>query len=65
MFFSEAMARHYHENEDKEEAQRLADKKFEDFIQGIDEPDSEEPNKDWLDNVASAMVTTRDDKEKR
>lgn len=46
MFFSEAMARHYHENEDKEGAQRLADKKFEDFIQGIDEPDSEEPNKD-------------------
>lgn len=51
------------ENKKKEE-QKLTDKKFEDFIQGIYDTDKEPSNEDWLDNVASAMVPNEADKEK-
>ncbi|GBF03383.1 hypothetical protein LPPLD21_02953 [Lactiplantibacillus paraplantarum] len=53
------------EDKKKEEQQRLADKKFEDFIQGIYDTNKEPSNEDWLDNVASAMVPSEADKEKR
>ncbi|WP_187331655.1 hypothetical protein [Lactiplantibacillus plantarum] len=47
------------EDKKKEEQQRLADKKFEDFIQGIYDTNKEPSNEDWLDNVASAMALMR------
>ncbi|MCC9316212.1 hypothetical protein U0Q88_015675 (plasmid) [Lactiplantibacillus plantarum] len=53
------------EEDKKKEEQRLTDKKFEDFIQGIYDTDKEPSNYDWLDNVASAMVPNEADKEKR
>lgn len=33
-------------NEEEKEAQKLADKKFEDFIQGLYDPDKEPSNED-------------------
>ena len=52
------------EDKNKEE-QRLTDKKFEDFIQGIYDTDKESSNEDWLDNVAGSMVPNEADKGKR
>ena len=53
------------EDKKKEEQQRLADKKFEDFIQGIYDTNKGPSNEDWLDYAASAMVPNEADKEKR
>lgn len=47
-------------SEADKETQRLADKKFEDFIQGLYDPDHEAPNEDRLDNFASSMLPKKE-----
>ena len=41
------------------------DTKFEDFIRGLYDTDKEPSDEEWLDNVASAMVSNEANREKR